>query len=510
MSLLGIRCAPFNGLFVTHKMTGLRRWVSVSSISLAVFLVGCSVGPDYVTPIVETGDRYKAVEGWIPAMPSSPNLGDTWWEIYQDPTLDRLMTRLNENNLSIEQAQAQYRQAVSLVRSADASLYPTLGLTGDVTRADVPVVVPGSSAVVGGTAPYTEYASGLGLSWEIDLWGGIARNIEAQSASAQASAGDLAAARLSAQAALATTYLQLRVLDVQSDLLARTVAAYDRSYQVTVRLQRAGLVDKTDVAVSRTQLESARVQQLDLRWQRSQLENAIAVLLGQAPSSFALEPVAEMKIRPPAIPVGVPSTLLQRRPDIASAERRTAAANAQIGVATAAWFPDLSISANAGYQSRQFSQWLTAPAQFWALGPALALTLFDGGRREAQIEQARAGFDAQAAAYRLTVLRALQEVEDALVQLTVLAQTQQVQHQAVIAANESLRMTRNQYKQGLVDYVTVALLETTALNNQRNEIAIMGNRLAASVRLVAALGGGWSTEQLPNPGNTVSTGLQGP
>jgi len=292
--------------------------------------------------------------------------------------------------------------------------------------------------------------------------------------------------------------------------LTRTVAAYDRSYQVTVRLQQAGLVDKTDVAVSRTQLESARVQQLDLQWQRSQLENAIAVLLGQVPSSFALEPVAEMTIRPPAIPVGVPSSLLQRRPDIASAERRTAAANAQIGVATAAWFPNLSISANAGYQSRQFSQWLTAPAQFWALGPALALTLFDGGRRAAQIEQARAGFDAQAAAYRLTVLRALQEVEDALVQLSVLAQTQKVQRRAVMAADESLRMTRNQYKQGLVDYVTVALLETTALNNQRNEIAIMGNRLSASVRLVAALGGGWSTEQLPNPSDTVSARRQSP
>jgi NodT family efflux transporter outer membrane factor (OMF) lipoprotein len=510
MSRLSIHCARFNGLAVTDKITVARRWASRGSIALAMLIAGCSVGPDYVTPVVATGERYKEVDGWIPATPSSPSLSDTWWEIYQDPALDRLMTRLNENNLSIEQAQAQYRQAISLVRSADAALYPTLGLTGDVTRADVPVVVPGSSAVVGGAAPYTEYASGLGLSWEVDLWGSIARNIEAQSASAQASAGDLAGARLSAQAALATTYLQLRVLDVQSDLLTRTVAAYDRSYQVTVRLQQAGLVDKTDVAVSRTQLESARVQQLDLQWQRSQLENAIAVLLGQVPSSFALEPVAEMTIRPPAIPVGVPSSLLQRRPDIASAERRTAAANAQIGVATAAWFPNLSISANAGYQSRQFSQWLTAPAQFWALGPALALTLFDGGRRAAQIEQARAGFDAQAAAYRLTVLRALQEVEDALVQLSVLAQTQKVQRRAVMAADESLRMTRNQYKQGLVDYVTVALLETTALNNQRNEIAIMGNRLSASVRLVAALGGGWSTEQLPNPSDTVSARRQSP
>lgn len=485
-------------------MTAARRLVVSGSVALAMFISGCTVGPDYVTPEVTVGGSFKEANGWVQATPSSLDPGDPWWQLYQDVTLDGLMKILNQNNLSIEQARAQYQQAISLVRSADASLYPTFGLTADASRADVPLVLPGSSAVVGGSDPYTEYAVGLGVSWELDLWGGIARNIEAQNASAQASASDLAGARLSAQAALASTYLQLRVLDVQSKLLTRTVTAYERSYEVTNRLQRAGLVDKTDVAVSRTQLETARVQQLDLRWQRSQLENAIAVLLGQAPSSFALEPVETMSTRPPPIPVGVPSTLLQRRPDIASAERRTAAANAQIGVATAAWFPDLSISANAGYQSRQFAQWFAAPAQFWALGPALALSVFDGGRREAQIEQARAAFDAQAATYRLTVLRALQEVEDAMVQLNVLAQTQKVQRRAVLAANESLRMTRNQYKQGLVDYLSVALLETTALNNQRNEIAIMGNRLAASVRLVAALGGGWSIEQLPNPGNAVS------
>lgn len=490
-------------------MTSVRRFFLAGPITLTILLAGCSVGPDYVTPEVAVGDTYKAVDGWVQATPSSPKLADDWWRLYKDATLNRLMTTLNQSNLSIEQARAQYQQALSLVRSADASLYPTFGLTADATRTDVPVVLPGSSAVVGSTDPYTEYAVGLGMSWEVDLWGGIARNIEAQSASAQASASDFAAARLSAQAALASTYLQLRVLDVQSDLLARTVTAYERSYQVTNRLQRAGLVDKSDVAVSRTQLETGRVQLLDLKWQRSQLENAIAVLLGQAPSFFELKPVEKMAVRPPAIPVGVPSTLLQRRPDIASAERRTAAANAQIGVATAAWFPDLSISANAGYQSRQFAQWFAAPAQFWALGPAMALSLFDGGRRQAQIEQARAEFDAQTASYRLTVLRAMQEVEDAMVQLDVLAQTQKVQRQAVIAANESLRMTRNQYKQGLVDYLSVALLETTALNNQRNEIAIMGNRLAASVRLVAALGGGWSTEQLPDPGNPVSAPKQG-
>jgi NodT family efflux transporter outer membrane factor (OMF) lipoprotein len=486
-------------------MNRAKRLAILVGACLPVVLTGCTVGPDYVTPTLAVGEQYKYVAGWVPASPSSPSLADAWWQIYQDPDLDGLMQTLNANNLSIEQARAQYQQALTLVRSADAALYPSVGLTADVTRADVPTVMPGSSAVVGGFDPYTEYGAALGLRWEVDLWGGIARNIEAQTASAQASAADFAGARLSAQAALATTYLQLRVLDVQSQLLARTITAYERSYQVTTRLQQAGLVDKSDVALALTQLETARVQQLDLQWQRSQLENAIAVLLGQAPASFRLEPIEQMTVRPPAIPVGVPSTLLQRRPDIAAAERRTAAANAQIGVATAAWFPDLTISASGGYQSRQFAQWFAAPAQFWALGPALALSLFDGGRRAAQIDQARAGFEAQAAAYRLTVLRALQEVEDAMVQLNVLAQTQQVQRRAVQAADESLRMMRNQYKEGLVDYLSVALLETTALNNQRNEIAIMGNRLTTSVKLVAALGGGWgrSTEQLANPSDPV-------
>jgi NodT family efflux transporter outer membrane factor (OMF) lipoprotein len=220
---------------------------------------------------------------------------------------------------------------------------------------------------------------------------------------------------------------------------------------------------------------------------------------------FELPKQVDLSIKPPAIPVGLPSTLLERRPDIAAAEMRTAAANAQIGVATAAWFPDLTISANAGFQSRQFAQWFSAPAQFWAIGPALAMAIFDGGRRSAQVDQARAAFDAQAAAYRLTVLRALQEVEDAMVQLHVLEQEQQVQRRAVQAALESLRIKRNQYEQGLVDYVSVAVLETAALNNQRTEIAIMGNRFAATVRLVAALGGGWSTEQLPNPRDAVRT-----
>ena len=478
------------------------------ALAFSMALVGCSVGPDYQRPAIDLGLNFKQLQdnpGWMPAQPSTPALGQQWWHIFNDDVLNGLMQTLNTQNLSIEQAQAQYDQALTTVRSASASLYPTVGLNAAATRADAPIVLPGSSVVASGSGAYTEYDTSLGLSWEIDLWGGIRRGVESAQASAQASAADLAGAKLSAQTALASTYFQVRVLDVQADLLDRTVTSYERSLRMTQSLQRAGLTDKGDVAVAQTQLDTARAQRLDLQWRRAQLENAIAVLLGQAPSSFELTEKVDLTVKPPQIPVGVPSALLQRRPDIAAAERRTAAANAKIGVATAAWFPDLSISASGGYRSRQFAQWFNAPAQFWALGPALAMAIFDGGRRQAQIQEAEAGFRAQAASYRLTSLRALQEVEDALVQLRVLAQVQDVQASAVAAARESLRIRRNQYEKGLVDYLSVAVLETTLLNNERNAIGVMGDRLAASVRLVAALGGGWSVDQMGDPSNAVRT-----
>ena len=489
---------------VVRQASGLfKAGVLVGTLALA----GCTVGPDYERPVVDLGANFEQLQdnpGWMPASPSTPGFDQQWWTVFNDAVLDDLMVKLNAQNLSIEQAQAQYDQALTSVRSANASLYPTLGANTGVTRSDAPMVLPGTSVVAGGSGAYTEYDASLGLSWELDLWGGIRRRVESAQASAQASEADLAGAKLSAQAALASTYYQLRVLDVQADLLDSTIVANTRSLQLTKNLQAAGLSDKGDVAVAQTQLDTVRAQRLDIQWRRAQLENAIAVLLGQSPASFDLPTKVDLSVTPPAIPVGVPSALLQRRPDIAAAERRTAAANAQIGVATSAWFPDLSISASGGYRSRQFAQWFNAPAQFWALGPALALSIFDGGRRQAQIDEAEAGFRAQAANYRLTSLTALQEVEDALVQLRVLAQVQTVQRSAVAAARESLRIRRNQYEKGLVDYLSVAVLETTFLNNQRNAIAVMGDRLAASVRLVTALGGGWSVDELTNTSDTVS------
>ncbi|OZI77991.1 efflux transporter outer membrane subunit [Bordetella genomosp. 12] len=459
----------------------------VLPLALAALLAGCAVGPDYQRPDIDVGTAFKdapqTVPGWQQAQPADSAVRGQWWSIYGDPVLDGLMQQLNAANQTIAQAEANYRQAQALVGTARAGFFPTVGAASGLTRS-------GGGTSSGSTTVGNQYSLSGSVSWEPDLWGRVRRELESSRASEAASAADLASTRLSAQAALAQNYLQVRVLDEQKRLLEATVQAYERSLTLTRNRYEAGVAGKADVAVAQTQLESTRAQSLDLDWQRGQYENAIAVLVGKAPSQFSL-PAAPFTQRLPQIPPGLPSALLQRRPDVAAAERRAAAANAQIGVATAAWFPDLTLSASGGFRSGQFADWLTAPARFWSLGPALALTIFDGGAREAQIASARAAYDAQAAAYRLSVLTALREVEDYLVQLRVMEQEQQVQRRALESARESMRLTRNQYEAGLVDYLSVAVVEATALSSERNAISLLGNRLIASVQLVAALGGGW-------------------
>lgn len=456
-------------------------------MALAALLAGCAVGPDYQRPDIDVGTAFKegqqTVPGWRPAQPADTAARGQWWTIYGDPLLDGLMTRLNSANQTIAQAEANYRQAQALVGVARAGFFPTVGAGAGVTRS-------GGGTSSGSASVGNQYSLTGNVSWELDLWGRLRRELESSRASEAASAADLASARLSAQAALAQNYLQLRVLDEQKRLLQATVQAYERSLTLTRNRYDAGVAGKADVAVAQTQLESTRAQLVDLEWQRGQYEHAIAVLVGTAPSQFSLPPVTFTQ-QLPEIPVGLPSALLQRRPDVAAAERRAAAANAQIGVAQSAWFPDLTLSASGGFRSGQFADWLTAPARFWSLGPALALTIFDGGACEAQIASARAAYDAQAAAYRQSVLTALREVEDYLVQLRVMAEEQQVQRRALESARESLRLTRNQYEAGLVDYLSVAVVEATALASERNAISLLGNRLIASVQLVTALGGGW-------------------
>ncbi|MFW7342185.1 efflux transporter outer membrane subunit [Pollutimonas sp. H1-120] len=483
----------------------------LAAAGMALMLGACAVGPDYERPPVDTGLTYKealaatpasaadsAGRGWVPAQPGDAALRGDWWRMYSDPVLSGLMESLQEENLNIIQAEAQYRQAQALLQSSRSGFFPTLGASASSTRSG-----SGGNGSVGsfsgsGDSTGNQYTLSGNVSWEPDLWGKVRRSVESSRAGLQASAADVAVTRLSMQSTLAQTYFRLRVMDAEKRLLQQTVAAYERSLTMTQNRYDAGVAAQADVEVSRTQLENGRTQLLALDWQRAQLEHAIAVLLGKAPSAFALEPTTTLA-SVPAIPVGLPSQLLQRRPDVASAERRTAEANARIGVAQAAWFPDLTLSAQAGYRSGQWAQWLTAPASFWSLGPALALTIFDGGAREAQVKEARAGYDAQVAAYRQTVLTALREVEDYLVQLHVLGQEQTTQGRALAAARESLRLTQNQYEAGLIDYLSVVQVETTALSTERAALSLASERLVASVQLIAALGGGWDAAALPQP-----------
>jgi len=464
---------------------------SVAVAALCALLGACAVGPDYQRPALDVGAAYKEgqgeVEGWKPARPRDEADRGAWWRVYDDAVLDGLVERLNASNQTVAQAEANYRQALGLVRGARAGFFPTVGAGAGLTRSGSG---SGSSSSSSGSNVSNQYSLTGSVSWEVDLWGRVRRSVESSEASAAASLADLGATRLSAQAALVQSYLQLRVLDEQKRLLDATVAAYEKSLQLTQNRYAVGVAGQADVAVARTQVESTRAQSIDLDWQRGQLEHAIAVLMGQAPSQFSLPP-AVFALRLPQIPVGLPSELLERRPDVAAAERRAAAANAQIGVAQAAWFPTLMLSADGGFRNGQFADLLTAPARFWSLGPALAMTIFDGGAREAQVEQARASYDAQAAAYRQAALTGLREVEDYLIQLRVMENEQVVQRRALEAARESLRLIQNQYRAGLVDYLSVAVVDATALSSERNALSLLGNRLTASVNLIVALGGGW-------------------
>ena len=478
---------------------------AAATLALCALLGACAVGPDYQRPALDVGEAYKEgqveVPGWKPAQPRDGSDLGAWWKVYDDPVLNGLVDSLNASNQTIAQAEANYRQALGLVRGARSGFYPTVGAAAGMTRAGSGGQSGSSSSSSGGNV-YNQYSLTGSVSWELDVWGRVRRSVESSEASAAASLADLGATRLSAQAALAQTYLQLRVLDEQKRLLDATVAAYEKSLQLTQNRYEVGVAGQADVAVARTQVESTRAQSIDLDWQRGQYEHAIAVLMGQAPSRFSLPP-AVFTLKLPQIPVGLPSELLERRPDVAAAERRAAAANAQIGVAQSAWFPSLTLSADGGFRNGEFAELLTAPARFWSLGPALALTLFDGGAREAQVEQARASYDAQAAAYRQAALTGLREVEDYLIQLRVMEQEQIVQRRALESARESLRLMQNQYRAGLVDYLSVAVVDATALSSERNALSLLGSRLAASVNLIVALGGGW--EGLP-PAGTESAG----
>ena len=459
--------------------------------TLFAALMGCAAGPNYVRPAVDTPAAFKERGNWKQAEPRELESRGKWWEMYQDPLLSSLQEQVSVSNQNLAKAEAQYRQALALVQVARAGYFPTVtgGISDTRSRASATTVAqPSATPVSRGVV--TNHNLPFQASWAPDVWGSISRAVEANQAGVQASVGDLEAARLSAQAALAQSYFQLRALDAQQLLLEETVAAYDKSLKLVQNQYAAGIVARADVVQATTQIKTTQAQAIDLGAQRAQLEHAIALLVGKPPSALSI-PREPLTSALPPVPLAVPSSLLERRPDIAAAERRMAQANAQIGIATAAYFPALTLSASAGYQSATMADWLTMPSRFWSLGPALALNLFDGGLRRAQTAQAVAAYDANVAAYRQTVLAAFQQVEDNLAVLRILGDEAEVQGEAVKAAQESLALALNQYKAGTVSYLNVVVAQTTALASQRAAVDLQSRRVSASVQLISALGGGW-------------------
>ncbi|KVO55344.1 RND transporter [Burkholderia ubonensis] len=471
------------------------------AFATAVLLAGCAVGPDYHRPDTPMPAAFKeAPAGWKVAQPADGADRGAWWRVYGDPQLDALIDKLNASNQTIAQSAAAYRQARALVAEARAAYFPTVGLTASASRSRSPraSLSSGSSSSFGGGSSGSignSYSVGLDASWEPDLWGKVSRTVGAQRAGEAAAAADLANARLSQQATLAQTYFQLRTADTLQMLLDDTVASYARSLQLTQNRYAQGVAARADVIQAQTQLQSAQAAAIDNGVARAQYEHAIATLIGEPASTFSLPPLP-LAAEPPVTPVGVPSALLERRPDIAAAERRAAAANEQIGVAISAFFPTLTLSAQGGVQSSVWSNLFTLPARFWTVGPQLAATLFDAGLRAAQTEAARATYDQDVAAYRLSVLTAFQDVEDNLASQRILAREIDVQRQAVDSAEHALAIVTNQYKAGTVDYLNVLTAQTTAFSAHQKLATIAGQRMVSSVGLVKALGGGWDVSQI--------------
>jgi NodT family efflux transporter outer membrane factor (OMF) lipoprotein len=460
---------------------------------LFAFLAGCAAGPDYVRPQIEAPAQFKEMQGWQQAEPRDALPRGSWWTMFGDRELDALMARVDLSNQTLRAAEARFRQSRALADQARAALFPALSANGSATRSKSPSLSNQPSFAVGAV---NNYNVALNTSWELDVWGRVRRSVEAGEAGWQASAAELEAARLSAYAALAQNYFALRVADATRQVLEDTVAAYERTLELTRNRYAAGVVARVDVVQAEVQWKSAQAQFVDVGVERAQLEHAIALLVGEAPAAFSIER-APFAASMPAIPVGLPSELLERRPDIATAERNVAAANARIGVAQAAFFPTVTLSGAAGFRSTDSANLFTTPSRFWSLGAALAQAVFDAGLREAQKAQAIAVYDEDAATYRQTVLTAFQEVEDNLAALRILEEEARLQDEVVQAARHALELTTNQYKAGIVSYLNVISAQTTLLTNERTAASLLGRRLTASVALVKASGGGWSAESLP-------------
>jgi NodT family efflux transporter outer membrane factor (OMF) lipoprotein len=465
------------------KTASLRRG---TALVLALIVSSCTVGPDYVRPDAPAPAAWKELPPHKLAEPADALPRGAWWTLFGDPVLDDLEQQVAAANQTLRAAEANYRQARAAVGTARAGLYPTVDLSGSGSRARA----RGSSG--GGSA--AAYAATADVQWEIDLWGRIRRLVESAEAARAASAADVEATRLSLQAELAADYLQLRIADAARRVLQETVAAFERSLVLTQNRYAAGVAARVDVVQAETQLLNVRASLVDIEATRAQLEHAIAALIGRAPADVTIAVVDAVPTQP-TIPASVPSALLERRPDIAAAERRVAAANAQVGAATAAIYPTISLGASGGFAGTSLANWFSLPNRFWSLGASLAAPLFDAGLRASQREQAVAAYDATVADYRQTVLDAFRDVEDNLALLRVLQEESRVQAEALRAARLSVDLTTNQYKAGLVAFIEVVTVQAVAFNAERTALELTGRQLVAAVNLVKALGGGYTATE---------------
>ncbi|GGG64709.1 efflux transporter outer membrane subunit [Edaphobacter dinghuensis] len=483
----------------------MSRYLIATSTLAALLLSGCMVGPKYTKPNVPLAPNYKESTAatinfkedadWQPAQPADTVLRGDWWTIFNDPQLNELEPKVAAENQDLKAAEARFRQARALIQYNRSNLSPTIGVAPSATGVRDSANQPYFNAANANNGE-ANLQLPLDLNYEIDLWGRIRHGVNAAREEAQASAADMQTAMLSLQAELAIDYFEARSADAEEKLLQDTVKDYEDAYRITNNRFEGGVAPQSDVDQARTQLEAARVEVSDVTLQRAQYEHAIAVLIGQPPATFSLA-ATPLHARPPAIPVSLPSELLERRPDIAAAERRVAEANDRIGIARAAYFPTLSLNGAVGYESTALSNLLSRSSFLWAVGPTLSETFFDAGRRRSASEQALASYDETVANYRQTSLTAFQQVEDNLTALRVLNQEAAHQHQATQSAQSAQQIFNNRYVGGIDTYLQVVTAQTTALINERNDIDIMRRQMDASVLLIKALGGGWNTTNLP-------------
>jgi NodT family efflux transporter outer membrane factor (OMF) lipoprotein len=487
------RRSPRKINFIEHSLHAI--WPKVFLAVALLQLNGCTVGPNYHTPVVETPPAYKEVGDWKPAQPNDQNLGGDWWKIFQDPQLDALELQVNISNQNLKAAEAQYQQARAILRYSRADYYPTLTAGPSASRTRTSANRPASNTTFDGIT-YNDFFLPFNVSYEVDVWGRVRRTVESYREQAQASAADLATVNLSMHADLAVDYFLARSLDAEEQLLNSTVAQYEQALELIQSRFAGGIASEVEVQQADTQLETTRAEAIDVGVARAQYEHAVAILIGKPPAEFSLPPLP-LVAPPPPIPVSVPSELLERRPDIAAAERRVASANAQIGVAKAAYYPQINLGASGGFESGIITTLIHGPSGLWSIGGSAAETIFDAGRRRAASDQAIAAYDQTVANYRETVLTSFQQVEDNIAALRILEHEAQVQDKAVVAAQKYLELANTRYTGGVTSYLEVTTAETAALTDEVTAVNILGRRMVDAVSLVQALGGGWDRSALP-------------